>query len=291
MMSVLAPSHAAGNAMPALSTTPPKGGLLMAAPVRCGADCTGACVVRSNEPLNLAQLCGEISRQLSCCSSSAALPLEQRESLKRLLERVQLSPDELARYAHFDVDKRYTRNLVATEAQSDVSPGWTLMLLCWTPNKESPVHDHPSLGCWMRVVQGHVCETRYRTPDAGAPADAPLVQTSCATAGPGDVIFINDALGLHKVGAVCGDGCDPAPPPPSAGCPAGMGAMTLHLYSPPFSQCCVWMDPCRADRVMRPRVTYYSEHGRVIDYAESGICGDATCGAAAASNGADCCGK
>lgn len=296
-MAALAASHSAGNTMPVLRTTPSKVNLAAApSPVPCGADCTGACfAASSNAPLNLAQLCGEISRQLSCCSSSAALPLEQRESLKRLLERVQLTPDELAKYAHFDVDKRYTRNLVATEAQSDVSPGWTLMLLCWTPNKESPVHDHPSLGCWMRVVQGHVCETRYRTPDAGAPADAPLVQTSCATAGPGDVIFINDALGLHKVGAVCGDGagCDPVPPPPPPS-PSGMGAMTLHLYSPPFSQCCVWMDPCRADRVMRPRVTYYSEHGRVIDYAEAGICGsDATCGATAASNGeqAGCCGK
>ena len=107
-----------------------------------------------------------------------------------------------------------------------------------------------------------------------------MAATACATAAAGDVIFINDALGLHKVGAA-GAASDGAP-----GGPAGLGAMTLHLYSPPFSQCCVWMDPCRADKVMRPRVTYYSEHGRVIDYADAGICGDDACAAKAAA----CCG-
>ena len=28
---------------------------------------------------------------------------------------------------------------------------YTLMLLCWTPYKESPIHDHPCDGCWLRL--------------------------------------------------------------------------------------------------------------------------------------------
>jgi hypothetical protein len=49
------------------------------------------------------------------------------------------------------------RNLIATDNET-----FTLMLLCWTPGKESPIHDHPCEGCWMRVVQGCVREVQVR---------------------------------------------------------------------------------------------------------------------------------
>ena len=67
-----------------------------------------------------------------------------------------LDPEDYQRYAHFDVDKNYTRNLVATDNQR-----YTLLMLCWNPSRESPIHDHPCDGCWMRVCQGSVQECRY----------------------------------------------------------------------------------------------------------------------------------
>jgi predicted metal-dependent enzyme (double-stranded beta helix superfamily) len=59
-------------------------------------------------------------------------------------------------YAFFDPLKPYTRNLVATDNKT-----FTLLLLCWTPGKESPIHDHPCDGCWVQVLEGSAIESRY----------------------------------------------------------------------------------------------------------------------------------
>ena len=40
----------------------------------------------------------------------------------------------------FDASKNYTRNLIATDDET-----FTLMLLCWNADKESPIHDHVSV--------------------------------------------------------------------------------------------------------------------------------------------------
>jgi hypothetical protein len=40
------------------------------------------------------------------------------------------------------------------------------MLLCWNPGKCSPIHDHPCRGCWVRVCEGEVVETRYQKDEA-----------------------------------------------------------------------------------------------------------------------------
>jgi cysteine dioxygenase len=116
------------------------------------------------------------------------------------------------------------RNLIACDDT------FTLMLLCWNPGKESPIHDHPCHGCWMRVTTGVVEETRYVI-DVEANK---LTETSKGAASPGDCIYIDDNVGLHKVRN------------PSTNVPA----CTLHLYSPPFARCNIWLDASApADKV------------------------------------------
>ena len=55
-----------------------------------------------------------------------------------LFRRLDLSREEWRKYALFDPMKNYTRNLIATDDET-----FTLLLLCWNPSKESPIHDHP----------------------------------------------------------------------------------------------------------------------------------------------------
>jgi cysteine dioxygenase len=148
---------------------------------------------------------------------------------------------ELDRFALYDPGKRYTRNLIATDHET-----FTLMLLCWNPGAESPIHDHPCDGCWARVVRGTVVETRYHRDASGAA----LVESGVASASAGDVMYIDDSIALHKIG-------NPSPTVPAA---------TLHLYSPPFSRCCIWLNQADAHAVLKPTVTYYSEGGEVLDY-------------------------
>mmetsp|Transcript_32952 Transcript_32952/g.75894 ORF Transcript_32952/g.75894 Transcript_32952/m.75894 type:complete len:159 (-) Transcript_32952:749-1225(-) len=73
-----------------------------------------------------------------------------------VFRRVELTPRDLATYAHFEPTRNYTRNLVATDGKH-----FTLLLLCWNPGHESPIHNHPCDGCWMKVVKGTVQECRY----------------------------------------------------------------------------------------------------------------------------------
>ncbi len=55
-----------------------------------------------------------------------------------LFGRIDLGLGEWRKYAHFDPSRNYTRNLVATDDET-----FTLLLLCWNPGRESPIHDHP----------------------------------------------------------------------------------------------------------------------------------------------------
>jgi len=196
-----------------------------------------------------------------------------------------LKQGDLERYAYFDSYKQYTRNLVATDNES-----YTLLLLCWNPQKESKVHDHPCDGCYVRVVQGQVRECRYRLvqsdeggtdeKEGGEGDTLRLVCTQDQVFGAGDgICFIEDSQGYHKVGdasavdtsAVAPDGSEkgssacggggagsahhrdlPAPPPP--------GAVTMHLYTPPFSSCKIWLDE-NCSKSSQSCVCFYSEYG------------------------------
>lgn len=60
------------------------------------------------------------------------------DPVNMLFSRLDLSLGEWKKYALFDSMKNYTRNLIATDDET-----FTLLLLCWNADKESPIHDHP----------------------------------------------------------------------------------------------------------------------------------------------------
>lgn len=48
-------------------------------------------------------------------------------------------------------------------------PGiFNLLMLVWTPGKESKVHDHAASHCLMKIMKGELKETRWVTPEGGA---------------------------------------------------------------------------------------------------------------------------
>ena len=60
------------------------------------------------------------------------------DPVSELFGRLDLGLGEWKKYALFDSSKNYTRNLIATDDET-----FTLLLRCWNPGKESPIHDHP----------------------------------------------------------------------------------------------------------------------------------------------------
>jgi hypothetical protein len=61
------------------------------------------------------------------------------DPVNQLFGRLNLHDEGLKKYALFDDRKNYTRNLIATDDET-----FTLLLLCWNADKESPIHDHVS---------------------------------------------------------------------------------------------------------------------------------------------------
>jgi len=160
-----------------------------------------------------------------------------------LFHRLDMKQSEVSQYSHTTPLKNYTRNLIATDKQT-----FTLLLLCWNPNKASPIHDHPCNGCWMRVLQGRVNEKRF-VKDTG---NNVLVCTQDTTFHQGDETFINDNLGYHKIG---NDGEDLA--------------ISLHLYSPPFGECRIWCDENDSSKSSISHMcNYFSEYGTLMESAD-----------------------
>lgn len=174
--------------------------------------------------------------QIICCST---VVIDSIDSHSVLLRNTQLTVDEWSRYAFFDPSRPYTRNLIATDYKT-----YTLLLLCWNPQHESPIHDHPCDGCWLQVLKGTIQECRY---------NQELNCTSDQTFGKGQIAYMTDAMGYHKIG-------NPTIDEP---------AVSLHLYAPPIQECRTWrlVDPAThssEEKVIlcqRCQSTHYSEYG------------------------------
>jgi cysteine dioxygenase len=160
-------------------------------------------------------------------------PGASNDPVSILLGRTQLSENEWKDYAMFDETQAYTRNLIATDNET-----YTLLLLCWNPGKESPIHDHPCDGCWLKVFRGSVQECRY---------DSNLQCVSDETFHEGQLGYIYDSMGYHKVGN------------PSK----FEGAITLHLYAPPILRCRVWRSEDPKSEEISKSINF-SEFGKIV---------------------------
>lgn len=146
------------------------------------------------------------------------------------------SMKEWAPFVKFQPNK-YTRNLV------DAGNGkFNLMILCWAESQGSSIHNHTNSHCFMKCLQGTLIETRYAWPETeGAPMHI-LANTEMKE---GDVAYINDDLGLHRVE-------NPSHTDT---------AVTLHLYVPPYDHCNTFDE--RTGRTNEAQVTFYSIAGKL----------------------------
>jgi len=180
--------------------------------------------------LSLMELVSAVTAELS----DSAVIGESLLNLRLLMESYDHQLNEWERFSSWDKKKNYTRNLIATDDQH-----FTLMLLCWNPLSQSPIHNHSGSQCFMRVVTGTVKETQFFPPQAGSP---PAFKSS-SIATEGSVVFINDSIGIHRVD-------NPLPVP----------AVTLHLYVPPYQQ--VFCYDETTGTAKESHITYDSEQGQ-----------------------------
>ncbi|KAK1122387.1 hypothetical protein K0M31_009609 [Melipona bicolor] len=162
------------------------------------------------------------------------------DDVQDLMASYKSNPLEWKKYAKFD-RYRYTRNLV-----DEGNGRFNLMVLCWGEGHGSAIHDHANAHCVMKILQGELCETRYAWPkkhndETKEPEE--LQELERNTIGLNEICYINDSLGLHRVEN------------PSTANPA----ISLHLYSPPFSSCSVFNK--QTGQRTSCKVTFWSKYG------------------------------
>jgi cysteine dioxygenase len=135
--------------------------------------------------------------------------LNQRPTLADLtatLRRLDLSDADISPFIHFN-DRHYHRSLVRAESSYHV---W---ILCWKAGQRSPIHDHGSSVCGVRVLRGTATVTHFTWTSSGY-----IKAGGSDEAPPGSVIGTVDGE-LHQVSNLQeGDA----------------GLVTLHVYAPPL---------------------------------------------------------
>lgn len=163
------------------------------------------------------------------------------DHVQDLMMSYKSNPTEWKKFAKFD-RYRYTRNLV-----DEGNGRFNLMVLCWGEGHGSAIHDHANAHCVMKILQGKLCETRYAWPtnEASKTEDGTeeLKELERNTLDTNEICYINDSQGLHRVEN------------PSAMNPA----VSLHLYSPPFSSCSVFNK--QTGQKTTCKVTFWSKYG------------------------------
>lgn len=161
------------------------------------------------------------------------------DEVQNLMASYRSNPLEWKKYAKFD-RYRYTRNLV-----DEGNGRFNLMVLCWGEGHGSAIHDHANAHCIMKILQGELCETRYAWPSNNneMKESEELQELKRNTLGLNEICYINDSLGLHRVEN------------PSTVNPA----VSLHLYSPPFSSCSVFNK--QTGQKTSCKVTFWSKYG------------------------------
>ncbi|CAG5053333.1 unnamed protein product [Parnassius apollo] len=218
------------------------------------------------------------------------------QDVQKLMAAYKSNPKDWKKYAKFD-RFRYTRNLV------DAGNGaFNIMVLCWGSGHASAIHDHADSHCFMKILSGSLEEVRYQWPSNAEPEIVKKSKAkisycsdneeksmedkiseiniscqnnacpnfksldSCEQNGDeehygadkmeeigrtklevNDVCYINDALGLHRMEN-----------------PSHVdGAVSLHLYCPPFDSC--RMFDVRTGKATQIKVTFQSMYGKKVN--------------------------
>eukprot|EP00049_Salpingoeca_infusionum_P005906 m.98885 g.98885 ORF g.98885 m.98885 type:complete len:255 (+) comp13129_c0_seq2:304-1068(+) len=180
-------------------------------------------------------MCAEISEALSGDYADI-------DHIQEILDSYKSDVEDWKRFAHFN-QHSYTRNLV-----DDGNGKYNIMLLCWDVGQASSIHDHAGSHCFMKILNGELTQQLYDTPDKIESAHAPLQLNAESCHSVDDVLYISDKIGTHRV----------------ANTSHSATAVSMHIYSPPYSEC-----KCFDERTGGQRSS-----GCITFFSKNGVCGD-----------------
>lgn len=133
-----------------------------------------------------------------------------KDAYKAIGVSLDLPLEELTPYTFWS-NESYTRNCITRK------PNYELILLCWEPGQETPIHCHGGEECWVYIMEGKIEETHYLF------NDNKLEVTNSAELKSGEKSFMTDEIGYHKLINN-----------------SSKKAISLHLYMDPIDNCTVY---------------------------------------------------
>ena len=139
-------------------------------------------------------------------------------TVARYLEETRVDPDSLKPYLFFQAT-HYTRNLIYKCALFE------LLAICWEGGQASPIHNHQDQNCWMGVPIGKLAVQNYDVVATGGPGQCQLREAERLFMDPGHPSYVDNDRPIHAVLNL----------PEYA-----ERAVSLHVYSRPYSTCLVY---------------------------------------------------
>ena len=130
----------------------------------------------------------------------------------KVASNMNIPKEDFEDYAFWN-DDCYARNCIE---RTEV---YELILICWKPGDETPVHGHDEQKCWIYQVDGNMHEERFQE------EDGKLVSCNQLELSPGKLSYMDDNMGFHSIENK-----------------SSKNAMSLHLYISPIDYCQVF-DP------------------------------------------------
>jgi len=135
------------------------------------------------------------------------------EDYAKLAKHMSIPRSDFEKYAHWKPDG-YCRNCI------ERTDTYELILICWNPGDETPVHCHAEQRCWVYQVEGKLREVRYKADDSRT-----LVTCNQMELNAGRLTYMEDSMGYHTLQNHSEE-----------------KSMSLHLYISPIDSCKVFDD-------------------------------------------------
>ena len=134
----------------------------------------------------------------------------------------------LNEYVGFKTEK-YARHLVHKDKDFEI------LVVCWNPGQNAPIHGHEGEKCWMRVESGALQVCNYKL-DSVEP-----LALSMTNIIKGEKGYLDGPADIHSVENVYNE-----------------PAVSLHIYAKPFSECDIYC--LDSGKIKRAELAYDSMH-------------------------------
>lgn len=158
------------------------------------------------------------------------LELSKSNKYDEIVERIQLQLSDFNEFLFWE-DTYYTRNCILRNKE------YELIVLCWEPGQNTPIHCHNDQECWVYVVSGSLFEEKYKIDENETPN-----QISSLLLNEAESHHINDAIGFHRLYNNSKE-----------------RTVSLHLYAKPIDECSYFSEDSETFKVKKLSYNNFKE--------------------------------